>query len=246
MKPIITLKNIYKKYTEENGKKVLALQDINLEIFEGEIFAIVGPSGAGKSTLLRIICGLDKEYLGEVEYSPSVIKKDISFVFQKFALFPWLDIFQNAEIGLIAQNIPKFKRKQIVEAQLKTLGLERFAKAKVRELSGGMQQRVGLARALATSPKLIFMDEPFSELDIFTAKELRNEILQIWQERKPTIVMVTHNIKDALEMADRVIILTSLPGKIEKLVVNKLTRPRQVRSEEFYKLEDEIEQLITS
>lgn len=244
MEPIIKLKNITKYFEERPGERLAVLQDIDLEIFQGEFFVLVGPSGAGKSTLLRIMSGLEKNYDGRVELGKDIRRADLNFVFQQFALLPWLTIVENVELGLISRGSAPEKRRSIALKELREFGLEKFAHSYPRELSGGMRQRVGIARALATEPKIIFMDEPFSELDSFTAEELRKELLKIWQERQPTIIMVTHLIEEAIELADRVAVLTPRPGKIEKVFVNKLPRPRQERSDDFYRLEDQLYKVI--
>ncbi len=215
MSPIITLQNISKTFTEKSGQPLLALQGINLDIRAGEFFVILGPSGSGKSTLLRIMSGLEKTYAGQVSLSADIRQADISFVFQRFALLPWMTVEDNVRLWLRARNLDTAALRARVADELKLFGLEKFAHARPKELSGGMRQRVGLARALATQPKIMFMDEPFSELDSFTAQELRTDLLQIWLDRKMTIVMVTHNIDEALELADRVAVLTPRPGRIE-------------------------------
>lgn len=240
---IISLKNISKTFSEDS-KKLEVLKNINLEINEGEFFIFLGPSGSGKSTLLRIMSGLEKSHLGKVELGVDISQKDFSFIFQQFALLPWLTVFENVEIGLLARGIKKYDRHQKVMDELSKLGLEKFAQTHPKQLSGGMRQRVGIARALVTNPKIIFMDEPFSALDSFTAEELRKEILNIWQSTKTTMIMVTHLISEALELADRIAVLTPLPGKIEAVVANSLPRPRQKRSENFFKMEDKLYSLI--
>ena len=239
----IVLKKIT-KYFEEDGKKLAVLENINLEIENGEFFVLVGPSGSGKSTLLRIMSGLEKKYTGEVIFDKNISHHDISFVFQQFALLPWLTVFENVELGLLSKKIDEKNRHSMVMRELSQFGLEKFAHSYPRDLSGGMRQRVGIARALATDPKIIFMDEPFSELDSFTAEELRKELLQIWSKRRPTIIMVTHIIAEALELADRVAVLTPRPAKIERIIKNTLSRPRAMRSNDFFHLEDQLYQLI--
>lgn len=238
------LKNINKTFQNETGEYLPALKDIDLEIFSGEFFMLVGPSGCGKSTLLRIISGLEQIYEGSVEFFGGMTIKDTSFVFQQFALLPWLNVSENVELPLASRGINGEARKSRALKELKKLGLEKFVNLHPHELSGGMRQRVGIARALATDPKIIFMDEPFSELDSFTAEELRKEFLEIWGETKPTIIMVSHLIEEALELADRIAVLTPRPGRIEKIIINNLSRPRKKRSEDFYHLEDEITRLI--
>lgn len=244
MVPIITLRDISKTFQEKGGKPLLVLKNISTEIFEGEFFTFLGPSGCGKSTLLRIMSGLEKSFTGKINLASGITKSDFSFVFQQFALLPWLTVRENIELGLIARNVPKNIRDERVTKELKLFGLEKFANSYPRELSGGMKQRVGLARAFITNPKIIFMDEPFSELDSFTAESLRKELLKMWQERKMTIIMVSHNIEEVLELADRIAVLTPIPGQIEKILENHLPRPRNKRSPEFFRLYDELYQAI--
>lgn len=239
----IKLKNVSKKFVEDS-KELIALKDINLEINEGEFFVILGPSGSGKSTLLRLMSGLEKNFEGTITLGSGVKKSDFSFVFQQFALLPWMNVFENVQLGLLSRKMTKEKRREKIMAELTKLGLDKFEKSFPRELSGGMKQRVGIARALVTDPKIIFMDEPFSSLDSFTAAELRQEILSIWQRTKITIVMVTHLISEALELADRIAVLTSRPGMVEAVVKNSLPRPRQKRSKEFFEMEDKLTELV--
>ncbi len=246
MSPILKLTHITKTFLFGSGDRRAILKDIDLEIFPREFFVILGPSGSGKSTILRIMSGLETEYGGEMALGEGITTKDISFVFQQFALLPWLTVFQNVELGLIARRVEPQKRRMLVERELKKIGLGAFANAYPKELSGGMRQRTGIARALVTNPKIIFMDEPFSELDSFIAEELRKEILAICETMKPTVVMVTHNIDEALELGDRIAVLTSQPAKIEKILTNTLPRPRNMRSAEFYGLRDELYRLVKS
>lgn len=244
MIPILTLHSISKTFQEKAGKPLLVLKNISLEIRAGEFFTFLGPSGSGKSTLLRIMSGLEKSFEGKLELASGITRSDFNFVFQQFALLPWLTVRKNIGLGLMARNAPDKTREEQIARELKLFRLEEFARAFPHELSGGMKQRVGLARALATDPKVIFMDEPFSELDSFTAEELRQELLKTWHERKMTIVMVSHNIEETLELADRVAVLTPIPGRIEKILENPLPRPRNKRSQEFYRLYDELYKII--
>lgn len=243
MEPIITLKSVSKAF-KTSGQPLHVLADIDLEIFNGEFFMFLGPSGSGKSTTLRVMSGLEKDYKGKVELGQGITRKDISFVFQEFALLPWLTVAENVELGLLARNVNIGERQRIVRKELELLGLDKFGHVYPRDLSGGMKQRVGIARAFATDPKIIFMDEPFSELDSFTAEELRKKLLSIWQERKVTIVMVSHIVEEALELADRIAVLTPRPSKIERLITNSLPRPRHKRTEEFFRMEDELYRII--
>lgn len=246
MNAVITLKEIEKTFIIDKNNKIEALKKISLEINEGEIFIFLGPSGCGKSTLLRIIAGLEKSSKGEVSFPTDISNNNINFVFQQFALLPWLNVYENIEIGLIQRNLIPHARQEKIFEELKKFKLEKFAYSFPRELSGGMKQRVGLARAFVTNPKIILMDEPFSELDSFTANDLRKELLSIWSLQKPTIVMVTHNVTEAVELADRIAVLSARPGEVKKIIEDKLPRPRHLRSEAFYELEDELDRLIRS
>ncbi len=242
--PIISLKGIQKVFRETPTREVFALRDITFSIQSGEFFVIIGPSGSGKSTLLRIMSGFERSFEGECLIAGDVKEREMSFVFQQFALFPWLTVSENIAFGLVAGGMPEVTQKKIVAKELRQFGLQKFAHSYPRELSGGMRQRVGIARALAVNPKIIFMDEPFSELDSFTAETLRQELLSVWRERKITIVMVTHLIEEAIELADRIAVLTPRPGTIEAIIRNPLARPRVRRSDAFYKLEDKLYRLL--
>lgn len=242
MEAILSLSHISKVFKEPNGKIVPVLTDISLSIRPGEFFILLGPSGSGKSTILRIMSGLEKSFGGNLAYGADMKAGAMSFVFQQFALLPWMSVYDNVALGLVAHK--EGNRRERVSAELKRLGLERFAREYPRELSGGMRQRVGIARALVTNPKIMFMDEPFSELDSFTAEELRAEVLRIWEETKTTIIMVTHLIPEAIELADRIAVLTKRPATIEKIIENKMPRPRLKRSKAFYDLEDSLYALV--
>lgn len=244
MEPVITLEHITKIFRDRPGVELRALKNITLEILPGEFFVIVGPSGSGKSTLLRIMSGLETPSDGTVQRAPDIAPQEMSFVFQHFALLPWLTAAENIAFGLHAQRRPYPEIENRVNQTLTQFGLEKFRDARPRELSGGMRQRIGIARAFVTEPRVLFMDEPFSELDSFTAQELRQELLEIWRDRKPTIIMVTHMIEEALELADRIAVLTPQPSHIKEIMPNVLPRPRQTRSPEFYRLYDAIYQMI--
>ncbi len=239
MAPILTLSDVSKSY---NGgpHHLLALSGIDLKIQEGEFFMFVGPSGCGKSTLLRIMSGLEEQTHGTVTLKKGITRDDMSFVFQNFALLPWLTVAENIEMGLVGRGVPLPERMAIVRKELDIFGLKQFRHCHPHDLSGGMRQRVGIARAFASNPSLLFMDEPFSELDSFTAEELRQELLNIWKERGTTIVMVTHIVEEAIELADRIAVMQSSPGRIEKIFINRLPRPRNKRSADFFTMEDAI------
>jgi len=242
MKSELALKvdHVTKVFAENGETPLVALRDINLEISRGEFFVLVGPSGSGKSTLLRIMSGLEKSFDGTVTYGPGIAPEDMSFVFQHFALLPWMSVRENVELNLRSREPSEAKRKKRVDEELDRFGLSKYADTRPRDLSGGQRQRVGLARAFVSRPKIIFMDEAFSELDSFTARELRTEFLQIWKQTRETVVMVTHLIEEAVQLSDRVAVMTPQPGRIELLADNGLPRPRKERSAPFHKLADRL------
>lgn len=201
---------------------------------------LLGPSGCGKSTLLRILAGLDKKTSGEIIYSPHFDPSKTAFVFQNFGILPWLTVFENVELNLIAKNITKEERHKDVRAILEPFGLSAFGGSFPHELSGGMRQRVGLARAFVSKPDVIFLDEPFSELDFFTAENLRKILLDLWRERSATVVMVSHYIDEAIALADRIAVFSDRPGTVTEIITNDLARPRDPRSHEFFAKEDEV------
>jgi NitT/TauT family transport system ATP-binding protein len=247
---LMELKHIHKTFRQGKGEYTV-LEDINLQIYQGEFLAIVGPSGGGKSTLLRIINGLAEPSSGEVLYKgakQSGINMECGMVFQAFALLPWLTVLENIELGLQARDIPENQARKKAAYYIDKVGLDGHEEAYPRELSGGMKQRVGFARALAIEPEMLLMDEPFSALDPLTSANLREEVLDIWNDshlRINTIVMITHLIEEAVEMADRVIVLAAKPGRILKEVVIDLPRPRNKNSEAFHNYVGEIFGLIT-
>jgi ABC-type nitrate/sulfonate/bicarbonate transport system ATPase subunit len=242
----VRLHNIHKAFHEE-GETLQAISHVSLDIHEGEFFVFLGPSGCGKSTLLRIIAGLDSGYQGLVTFGDSVHPSgsDLGFVFQQFALLPWLTVTQNIELNLLARGLSQSEQAQRVKREIARFHLEKFSDSRPHQLSGGLRQRVGIARALAANPKIILMDEAFSELDSFTAAELRKEFLGIWQDTKPTIIMVTHLIPEAIELADRIAVVSPRPASIRQIVKNTVPRPRIGRSPEFFALEDELFRLVS-
>lgn len=220
-------------------RRFTAVQNINLSMKEGEFVALVGPSGCGKSTLLRIITGLNKPTSGVVLYRDNVlmgVNPNATIVFQTFALFPWLTVQQNVEIALKVRGIPAEERTKKAVALLDKVGLDGFENAYPRELSGGMRQKVGFARAMAVEPELLCLDEPFSALDVLSAESLRGELLELWTAGDiPTkaILMVTHNIEEAITLADRIIVMDKEPGHIVADLMVDLPQPRHRKSPEF-------------
>jgi NitT/TauT family transport system ATP-binding protein len=248
---LIDLKQVAKSFKAADGKARLVLDKLDFQLKEGEIVALLGKSGSGKSTLLRIMAGLIPADTGTLHYREKNIfgpVAGIAMVFQSFALFPWLTVQQNVELGLEAQGIPSDERSQRADAVLELIGLAGFGGALPRELSGGMKQRVGIARALVTNPDVLLMDEAFSALDVLTGETLRNDMLELWDDKRiPTkgILIVSHNIEEAVMMADRIIILSSDPGRIRCEINIDLPRPRDVDSAEVRALIDEVYGLMT-
>ncbi len=237
---MIKAQEITKKFEVDN-QIFTAIENISFEVKREEFMAIVGPSGCGKSTLLRIIANLQKPTSGKIIWEQ---EPEIGFVFQNYALFPYLTVYKNIEFGLKMLGVEESKRKQVVHELIEEMGLAGFADKHPKELSGGMKQRVGIARALAVDPNILLLDEPFSSLDEFTAESLRRLLLQIWHKRKITIIMVTHLVQESLELADKVLVMRSGPGRVRTIVENPLERPRNLRSSEFYTLEDKLIHMI--
>jgi NitT/TauT family transport system ATP-binding protein len=249
---LIALKSVSKSYQQPNGQQIVILENINLELRPGEIVALLGPSGSGKSTLMRIIAGLIPPSQGEVIYHnrPLVgLNPGVAIVFQSFALYPWLTVLENVELGLKAKGEAPDSRRQKALRMIDIIGLDGFENAYPKELSGGMRQRVGFARALAVEPELLCMDEPFSALDVLTAENLRFELLDLWLERRiPTqaILIVTHGIEEAVIMADRIIVLGRNPGRIRADLPVTLPHYRDRKHPSFQALVDRVYTIITN
>jgi len=249
---IIELQGVGKSFRSADGAARSVLDGVDFHLAQGEIVALLGQSGSGKSTLLRIMAGLigvdagDVRYRGQPLYGPA---RGIAMVFQSFALFPWLTVQQNVELGLEARGIERVERARRAGAAIELIGLAGFEGALPRELSGGMRQRVGIARALVVEPEVLLMDEAFSALDVLTGERLRDDILQLWDGgAMPTkaMLVVSHNIEEAVLMADRVLIFASNPGHVHAELPIALPRPRDVDSLEVRALIDEVYRLMTS
>ena len=249
---IIELHGVGKTFRSSDGRERPVLQKVDFTLREGEIVALLGQSGSGKSTLLRIMAGLIAADEGEVRYRGQPLHgpaRAISMVFQSFALFPWLTVQQNVELGLEARGVPQAERATRAEAAIDLIGLAGFEGALPRELSGGMRQRVGIARALVTQPDVLLMDEAFSALDVLTGERLREDILQLWRSgTMPTkaMLVVSHNIEEAVMMADRVLIFASDPGRIRSQMAIQLQRPRDADGSEVRALIAEVYALMTA
>ncbi|MGK3142354.1 ABC transporter ATP-binding protein [Pantoea sp. C2G6] len=218
--PVLEIKNVAKSFCRDRKQSVEVLENINLNVHENEIVALLGRSGSGKSTLLRIMAGLEAPTFGSVVCNDLPVTgpcPDASMVFQSFALFPWLTVAGNIAFGLEAQGLPVDEVKRRTVDMIDLIGLSGYADAWPKELSGGMRQRIGFARALAVEPALLLLDEPFSALDIYTGHKLRQELMSLWQARKiktKAMVLVTHNVEEAVMLSDRVLLMTGTPGTL--------------------------------
>ncbi|CEP67214.1 ABC transporter-like [Moorella glycerini] len=246
---LLEVSHVFKTYTDAN-RSLTVLNDISFTINKGEFVCLVGPSGSGKSTLLRMVVGLDRPSRGQIFYRGQEVNgvmDKMAMVFQSFALLPWLTVMGNVALGLEARGIPRPEREAIANKYIDKVGLDGFEEAYPRELSGGMKQRVGIARALTMEPELLCMDEPFSALDAFTAQNLREELLDLWLDVTlpvKSVFMVTHGIEEAVFMADRVIVLSKRPARILADVRVDLPRPRNMKDEAFARVTDKIYSLL--
>jgi NitT/TauT family transport system ATP-binding protein len=249
--PIIRAQQVEKYYAQPSENRIQVIAPTDLAIVQGEIVALLGPSGSGKSTLLRMLAGLSQPSAGGVFWHGKPILEtavNVGIVFQSFALFPWLTVLENVEAPLMARGVSAEHRREQSLKILDTVGLDGFQAAYPKELSGGMRQRVGFARALVVQPEVLFMDEPFSALDVLTAENLRSELLELWHKKTiPTqsIFLVTHNIEEALLLADRIIVLGRNPGHVRVDFAVTLSQPRDRKSAAFTALVDYIYKVLT-
>jgi NitT/TauT family transport system ATP-binding protein len=231
--------NLYKIYGE-GQKATRAIEDISFETYEGEFICILGPSGCGKSTLLKIIAGLLEPTSGEVIYSGKNTSMPLnSMVFQEYGVFPWMNVIDNVAFGLEMRGIPKKERYDKSLEYLKRVGLSKYALRNPHELSVGMRQRIALARAFVNNPEILLMDEPFGSLDAQTRLILQDELLKIWKDQQKTVIFVTHDIDEAILLGDRVLVMTSVPGRIKEVMTVEIHRPRDLQvesSKEFVEL----------
>jgi ABC-type nitrate/sulfonate/bicarbonate transport system ATPase subunit len=244
----LRIRGASKYFAAVNGAAVggLALDKVSLFVSAGELVSIVGPSGCGKSTLLRLIAGLTPATDGELLVGDQPITEpsaERGLVFQDPNLFPWLTVRRNIETGLVARGVLKQERGQ-VDKFMRLVGLEAFADAFPHHLSGGMAQRVALARAMINHPKVLLLDEPLGALDAFTRMRMQDEVLRLWQSRRTTMLLVTHDIDEAIYMSDRIVIMTPRPGRIEQIIPVKINRPRDRSSPDFLSLRGDILQIM--
>jgi NitT/TauT family transport system ATP-binding protein len=233
--PILDLRHVGKVY-ELNDQRIEALRDANLVVEKGEFVCLIGASGCGKSTLLRIVAGFEPPSAGEALMWDKPITgpaPDRGMVFQDYGLFPWLSVRQNIGFGPASRGLPKAELRTLVDRFVDMVGLSRFAEAYPHQLSGGMKQRVAIARVLANDAEMVLMDEPFGALDAMTRERLQDELLDIWQRTKLTVLFVTHSIEEAIFLADRVVVMEPGPGRIASEHRIELPRPRDVSSPEF-------------
>jgi NitT/TauT family transport system ATP-binding protein len=242
-KESIALSGVFRSYANSRGSFTPALQNIDLEIEQGEFVCIVGPSGCGKSTLLHLLAGLDKPTTGQVIVDGNPVQgpgTDRILLFQELGLFPWLTVRQNVEFGMKMAGASKEERRDRARTFLRMVHLSHFEDHYIHQLSGGMKQRVALARSLALHPKILLMDEPFAALDAQTRDMLHDELERLWKETSPTIVFVTHNVREAVRLGDRVLLMSFRPGRIKKQFQVSLPRPRHVEDSDVALMSKEI------
>ncbi len=249
--PICELRDVSMAFPQPRGQPRRVLDGVSLAVEPEEVVALLGPSGCGKSTILRILAGLTRPTSGEVRYRGAPLQglnPGVGFVFQSFALFPWMTVAENVEAVLVAAGRPPEETRERTGRAIRLVGLAGAEEAYPRELSGGMKQRVGMARALSLEPEVLFMDEPFSQVDALTAESLRAEVLDIWavKERNPrSILIVSHDIKEVAYMADRIVVLDANPGRVRTVVRSELARPRDFRSAGLLEMVDRLHDVIT-
>jgi NitT/TauT family transport system ATP-binding protein len=243
---VIIIENVTKSFIQEEQEHT-TLQNISLNVNKGEFLCIVGPSGCGKTTLLRMIAGLDFPTKGRIiedETEISGPSQERGYVFQQYSLFPWLNVLDNVSFGLEVKGLSEEERYQKAREYLEIVGLSQYENSSPQELSGGMKQRVAIARSLVNDPHVLLMDEPFSALDVQTRHKLQEELVRIWSKEQKTIIFVTHNVDEAVFLADRVVVLSSVPGKIIKTFNINLERIRDRETPEFLNLKKEITSLL--
>jgi NitT/TauT family transport system ATP-binding protein len=245
--PSISVKNLNKTYSGTH--EVEALSDVNLEIKDGEFVCILGPSGCGKSTLLEILAGLQNPTSGEILVGDMEVKgpsRDIGVVFQDSSLFPWRTVQENIEFGLELQGIKRADRRKKAEGYIQMVNLNGFENRYPHQLSGGMRQRAGLARTLIGQPKVLLMDEPFGAVDYLTRLQLQNDVTEIWQKEKKTVVFITHDVTESVFLADRVVVFSPRPGKIRKIFEIPQARPRENNDPALLDIQERIYRVLNS
>lgn len=238
----VRISHVNRIYLDASGNKIEALRDVNLTVNPGEFISFIGPSGCGKTTLMRLIAGLDKPQSGELFINDEKIEDthyERGYVFQQANLFPWETIENNIAAGLKARGVYR-RHKQDVKEYIRLTGLEGFEKSYPHQVSGGMAQRASLARALINNPKVLLLDEPLGALDAFTRMDLQKKLTELWLRRKTTMILVTHDVDEAIYLSDRIVVMTPRPGKIEEIVDVPFARPRARNDAEFIVLRSKI------
>jgi NitT/TauT family transport system ATP-binding protein len=242
--PKVVFEGVSKHFTKR-GESLHVLEDIQLEVADGEFVCLLGPSGCGKSTLLNIVGGFERPDAGRVTIDGIEVSAPDPrrvFVFQEYGIFPWASVWDNVALGL--RDLPKDEREDRVQRTIDMVGLSGFEAAYPMELSGGMKQRVEVARALAVSPDVIYMDEPFGALDSLTRLTMRSEIIRIWEQEKKTILFVTHDVDESIQLADRVVVLSARPGRIADIIEVDMKHPRDLGSPEYGRIKNRLYELL--
>ncbi len=242
-KVILSIKSISKSFEENGGEKLEVVHDINLDVYENEFVVILGPGRCGKSVLMNMIEGLIEPSSGTIELEGKAIRGSdprIGMVFQTTALMPWKTVMENTELGLKFAGVPKKERREIAQKNIELVGLKGFEKAYPSQLSGGMKQRVGIARAYTYNPEILLMDEPFGALDAQTRYAMEDELARIWEHQKRTVIFVTNNIEEAVYLSDRIVLLSECPATIKEIYMNNLPRPRDQMSPEFLEFRQKV------
>ncbi|WP_336356197.1 ABC transporter ATP-binding protein [Pseudomonas granadensis] len=246
--PIVSFTHVGKSF-DVDGFELEAIHEFNLDIAEGEFVAIVGSSGCGKSTLLRLLVGLDTQFRGQISVDGQTVKgigSERGIVFQEHRLFPWLSVADNVGLGLVNEPLSAAQKQQRINDFIDLVGLRDFTRAYPHQLSGGMAQRVAIARGLVASPRILLLDEPFGALDALTRQQMQNELLAIRERAKITTILVTHDVEEAIFLADRVVVMEPRPGRIKQVVDIALAHPRQRSSFDFHQLREELLHELTS
>ncbi len=239
----IKIDNVSKVYKSKSNTDLISLDKLNLNIKKGEFICLLGPSGCGKSTLLNLLAGFDVPTTGDITIGSKQVNGPSSncvTIFQNYGLLPWRSVKKNVELGLEVKKLNKADKSRIAMEYIDLVGLTKFSKSHPSELSGGMQQRVALARALAVDPEIIFMDEPFAALDAITRMNMQEEISGLWEKKKKTIIFVTHDIEEAVFLADRIVIMTPGPGRLKNIIDVPIKRKRDRNSDEFLKIRHKV------